>query len=211
MDTNSNQSLYSITEELLAIQTMAEEEEFTPEMEERLVIAQAQLAAKAGGYAHVIKQLELQAAFAESEIQRITAYAARKKAGIERLKKALLDAVLNFGDEQKNGVRFIETDTFRISSKRVPAVVISNEEAIPNDYYTTTVTIKGMDKASAERFVQVVNNSKVVSPGTADNFTITEASAKSVVSATKIKEANQAGISVLGAKYDEERYGLTIK
>lgn len=207
----SNQSLYSITEELLAIQMMAEEEEFTPEMEERLVIAQAQLAVKAGGYAHVIKQLELQAAFAKSEIERIKAFADRKESAVSRLKKALLNAILQFGDVQRNGVRFIETDTFRISTRKAPAVVIHNIEQIPSNYYNTTVTIKGMHKDDADRFVQLVNNSKVVSPGTADNFTIESASARSEVSATKIKEANKAGTQVPGAKYDEERYGLAIK
>ena len=205
------ENLYSITEELQLIATLAEEEEFTPEMEERLVIAQAQLASKAGGYAHFITNLNAQVAFAKSELVRIKKYQERKQTAIDRLKASLLSAVLSFGGEQRNGVRLIETDTFRISTRRSPAVVMSDESAIPNDYYTTTVTVKGMAKEDAERLVMMLNNSKVICAGTADNFDISSAEAKSVISATKIKEANQAGTEVPGAKYDEERYGLAIK
>lgn len=206
-----DRSLYSITADLQNIAILAQEEEFTPEMEESLIIAQTQLAAKAGGYAHVINRLKAEAAFAESEIARIKAYLNRKEKAIDRLKKPLLDAVLNFGEEQKNGVRFIESDMFRISTRKAPAVVMHDVEKIPNEYYNSIVTIKGMEKKSAERFVELVNNSKVVSAGTAENFKVTSASVKSDISATKIKEANQAGINVPGAKYDNERYGIAIK
>jgi hypothetical protein len=208
---SENRSLYDITAELQSIAILAQEEEFTPEMETALVIAQTQFAAKAGGFAHIINRLKAEAAFAESEIARIKAYLERKEKAVDRLKKSLLDAVLNFGREQRNGVRFIESDMFRISTRRAPAVVTYDVEQIPSEYYNSTVTIKGMSKPDADRFVQLVNNSKIVCAGTADNFQVTSASAKSEISATRIKEANQAGINVPGAKYDTERYGLAIK
>ena len=82
-------NLYEITREALELASLLETEEFTPELEQLLVINQEQLQTKAGNYAKVIANIQSDADAIETEIKRLKAMKESKERAITRLKEAV--------------------------------------------------------------------------------------------------------------------------
>lgn len=115
-----NASLYSISQDLLNIfeDIYNNDGEITEETEGLLNIKENELKVKLQQYVYAIKSWEDDIDSCKKELDRIKKFKESKEKRIKLLKDRLLDAVTNFGLENKNGVKYIETDLFKLSINR---------------------------------------------------------------------------------------------
>ena len=118
-------SLYDIEEQLLGVFQAIEDQEgeITPEQEQYLAVTEKNFRDKLDGYAKAVKTFESFIDNCKEEEKRIHARRKVYENRIERLKKIMLEAVEMFGTDGK----FIETGTFRISSRRSKSVVVNED------------------------------------------------------------------------------------
>jgi hypothetical protein len=137
--TELSKSLFSIQSELLDLVRTIEEAggEVTPEQEQQLTISKQELQTKSLNYVHYIKKLESDLELAKVYDEQIKAFKNRKEKTIERLKDALLNAVIIHGD--------IESDIFKITTRKSESVEIVAENELPMHYYNSKV-VKTVDK-----------------------------------------------------------------
>ena len=123
-------SLYRISVEQQALneQLFEAEGELTPELEEALIINEANLTLKAEDYITSMAMFAASAEAAKAEIKRLQAFVKRADNAQERMKNALTFALETFGIDK------MEVGTHRISFRKSEGVVITNEVAIPNEY-----------------------------------------------------------------------------
>jgi hypothetical protein len=194
------QSLFRIQEEYLDLVRRIENGEEGEEVEQQLAITQQQLMQKTIAYQHVISVAQSQIQMAEEEKKRIDGFIQMKKNLIDRLKQALLQAVLLFGSSKKpDAPKVLEFDTVRLSTRRNPKINIIEEIDIPDIYKTYYFKIKcgREDYIMIARILQTNNI----------QFDVTSEPSK-----TKIKDAIvNNGLDVPGAQYDDENYSLVIK
>jgi hypothetical protein len=140
-------SLFIIQNELLTLIESIEEAggEVTPEQESQLVISRSELANKSVNYIHYIKKLESDLELAKVYEAQIKSWKDRKTKIIDRLKDALLNAVLINGD--------IETEIFKISTRKSESVEVMEESAIPMHYFTSKL-VKQLDKAKIKEDIK---------------------------------------------------------
>jgi hypothetical protein len=138
-----NKSLFEIQSGLLELITAIEEAggECTPEQEQQLIISRAELQHKGLNYVHYIKKLEADLELAKVYEEQVDAWKKRKTKTIERLKETLLDAVKMHGT--------IETDIFKIGTRKSESVEVLAEDEIPMFYYTTQL-VKKLDKVKVK-------------------------------------------------------------
>lgn len=118
-------SLYSISEDILKIFNEVElsEGEITDEQYDALVIKQEELKTKLDAYVKAIKSWEADEKALKDEKKRFNDRQNIFKNRIERLKKAVLDAVLMFGEHGKTNM-FIELPNFRLFSRSSQSIEI---------------------------------------------------------------------------------------
>jgi hypothetical protein len=121
-------NLYEITREALELASLLETEEFTPELEQLLVINQEQLQVKAGNYAKVIANIQSDADAIDSEIKRLKAMKESKDRAITRLKDAVREAML------VSNIDKIESPLFKLSLRRSESVEVDIVEALPSSF-----------------------------------------------------------------------------
>lgn len=123
-------SLYRISVEQQALneQLFEAEGELTPELEEALIINEANLTLKAEDYITSMAMFAASAEAAKAEIKRLQAFVKRADNAQERMKNALTFALETFGIDK------MEVGTHRISFRKSEGVVITDEVAIPNEY-----------------------------------------------------------------------------
>lgn len=123
-------SLYRISVEQQALneQLFEAEGELTPELEEALIINEANLTLKAEDYVTSMAMFAASAEAAKAEIKRLQAFVKRADNAQERMKNALSFALETFGIDK------MEVGTHRISFRKSEGVVITDEVAIPNEY-----------------------------------------------------------------------------
>jgi hypothetical protein len=165
-------SLYQISADLIALRNALEvEEEFDLDSDERkkiensIAIKQEELVQKSEGYIHIISQVEAQADMAQKEIDRINIFKKRKEHIAERLKAALLQALLEFGEDDK-GIKRLEVGTHRLSTRRNPFVKINDSERVPDECKLCDVTFKNVSvdiKNFIARMVQKLPDSETKS------------------------------------------------
>lgn len=124
------QTLYELTDELLAIYEMAQDEDIDPEaIEGSLEAIQWEFDKKVEGCGMLVKELEGGSNSLANEIKRLQA---RKKAydnSIERIKKYVESAMRATGNTK------IKTNLFSFGiQKNPPSVVIDDEKNIPVEY-----------------------------------------------------------------------------
>jgi len=124
-------NIFEIEKELLDITDELEENggELTPELEEKLKITQDTFKTKVQNYTNVIKQLKSDVKLVEDEINRLTQIADQKSKTIEKLTNILVTAINQFGELNKNNVKFIDYGTGKVSVRKTKAVEV-NEELI---------------------------------------------------------------------------------
>lgn len=113
-------NLYEITGEILQLQEMLEAGEDEQTVNDTLEAVMADFEGKADAYGAVIRNLEADANAYAEEIKRLTAKKTTAENGIKRLKTALLNAMIETGNEK------IEGKVFKISTK-------NNAPQLPKD------------------------------------------------------------------------------
>ena len=119
-------SLYEISNDILRIFNDVEvaEGEITDEQYDALQIKQEELKEKLTNYFKAIKSWEVDEKALKDEKKRFNDRQTVFKNRIERLKKAMLEAVINFGETGKNN-KFIELPNVRIFTKNTQSVEIN--------------------------------------------------------------------------------------
>ena len=130
-------SLYNITEDQRLINAMLEETggELTPEIEEAMLITEENFISKAEAYGATISEYDAQAEACAQEIKRLQAFKKTCENVSKRMKERISDAMMTF-DKDK-----VTAGTFRFSFRKSTAVVVENEELIPEEYFRTERTI----------------------------------------------------------------------
>ena len=116
-------SLYNISNDILRIFNEVEqaEGEITDEQYDELCIKQEELKEKLDSYVKAIKVWQVDEQALKDEKKRFNDRQNVYKNRIERLKKAMLEAVINFGETGKNN-KFIELPNVRIFTKNTQSV-----------------------------------------------------------------------------------------
>lgn len=192
-------NLYSISNELKnLIEDISEAGgEVTPDQEALLQIKREELSTKVMGYDAVLKMLDAQETLAKQEIERINGFIERKKIIEERLKQNLLQAVLEFGEENNKGVKKLQCGTISLSTRKSTSIEVE-DFLIDNKYKNIDLSVKNLTTTQAEALRSVLRSKSI-------NFLENEK-----ISKTRIKEDIEKGIVVEGAK-QESKLGLTIK
>ena len=122
-------SLYSIQQDILDLFHHVEENggEITDAQLEFLEIKQEELNKKLDSYNKAIANWKADMAACKDEEKRIHDRRKVYENRIERLKKSMLNAVLNFGDDTKSGGKCIELATSRLSTRRSVSTVIDDD------------------------------------------------------------------------------------
>lgn len=121
-------SLYNISSEILRIFENVEnnEGEITDEEYNSLVIKQEELKTKLDCYVKAVKEFNASAAFCKTEKKSIDDRKKIYENRVLRLKKAMLDAVNNFGELGKNN-KFIELESCRLYTKASTAINVDED------------------------------------------------------------------------------------
>lgn len=121
-------NIYNISKEFLDIFDELEENggELTEELEERLAITQESFRTSVKDLSSVVKQLDYECDAIKVEQKRLKELYDRKQKVIERIKKILLDAINNFGDVKKTGVKYVAWETGEASIRKSKAVNVDD-------------------------------------------------------------------------------------
>lgn len=120
-------SLYQISKDILDIFVEIEnQEEVTDNQYELLCIKEEELKSKLDSYVKAIKTFEADEKALKDEKKRFNDRQTILKNRIDRLKKAALNAVLEFGQQGKSNM-YIELPTFRLSSRTTSSVEIDED------------------------------------------------------------------------------------
>lgn len=128
-------NLYELTTEAIELASILENEELTPELEERLKINQNELQAKSINYAKLIRNIEAENEMLDNEIKRLKAMKEARERNLDRLKSNVLAAM------QAAGVEKIESPIFKLSVRRSEAVEVSMVELLPDEFTTIKTTV----------------------------------------------------------------------
>lgn len=123
-------NLYFIEQELLDIFDTLEENggELTPELEERLSIAQEDFTDKIEKYTHVISKYNADINFIKAEQKRLKELADAKAKVVDRLSKIMIDAIDKFGNEKpKSKTKFVDFGTGVVSVRNSKAVQVNED------------------------------------------------------------------------------------
>ena len=124
-------NIWQIQQDLLDIFNELEENggELTPELEDKLNITQSEFKNKIENYLYVIKQTESDINACDAEAKRLTALKKSKQNTIDRIKSVMAKAIEQFGDENKNGNKFIDLGTAKITVRTSNKVIVNDDFA----------------------------------------------------------------------------------
>ena len=122
-------SLFEISNDLKELLYIIEEAdgEITEEVGKQLAIKQEQLAVKVEKYVYAIKAMNTYIDSCKKEKERISALQKRNEANVDRLKKALGEAALAFGDTTKSGSHYLQAGLNKVTCRRSSGGVIDTE------------------------------------------------------------------------------------
>ena len=156
-------NLYEITREALELASLLETEEFTPELEQLLVINQEQLQVKAGNYAKVIANIQSDADAIDTEIKRLKAMKDSKDRAITRLKDAVREAML------VSNIDKIESPLFKLSLRRSESVEVDIVEALPSSFLNVKNVVTA-DKVAIKEAIKRGEN--IIGARIVENFNL---------------------------------------
>lgn len=110
-------SLFSIKAELQDIILQLEEGEATEEIVAKLGITEDNLKDKIEDYLQVIKRYQCDVKECSDEVARVNQIKKTRNNTLERLKEAVLEAVIMFGSTGKSGNKVIEGSTYKVYSR----------------------------------------------------------------------------------------------
>lgn len=131
-------NIWQIQQDLLAIFDELEENggELTEELEEQLAISQENFRSKVESYTNVIKSVKADIAAIDQESKRLAELKKSKTAIVDRLSKVIIEAVDRFGDTAKNGGKFFDYGTGKVSIRNSQKVELDDDKAkcMANEY-----------------------------------------------------------------------------
>lgn len=125
-------NLYNIKSEYLAIAQELAEGELTPELEQALMITEANLQEKAINYGYVIKNFESEVDIIDEEIKRLNALKKARVNAVEKLKTNISDAMQLFG------ILEVKAPTFKMNFRKSESVEIY--EGLSQEYITEKIS-----------------------------------------------------------------------
>ena len=136
-------NIYQIQQDLLAIFDELEENggELTEELEQKLAITQEEFKNKVENYTNVIKTLDADMTAIKAEQARLKALYDRKEKVVNKLKEIVINAIDEFGDTKKTGVKYLDYGTGEVSVRKTQVVEV-NEPLVKyvGDYLGRIVT-----------------------------------------------------------------------
>ena len=122
-------NIYQLQQELLSIFNELEENggELTPELEAQLTITEESFKQKVEDYTKVIHHYQDDLNAIKAETERLKRLKESKERTMDRLKKIVLEAVNNFGETNKNGVKFIDYGTGKVSTRNTQAIQLYDD------------------------------------------------------------------------------------
>ena len=122
-------NIYQLQQDLLAIFDELEENggELTPELEAQLAITEESFKSKVENYTKVIHHYQDDLAAIKAETERLKRLKESKEKIIDRLKNVILEAIDKFGETNKNGVKFIDFGTGKVSTRNTQAVQLYDD------------------------------------------------------------------------------------
>ena len=132
-------NLYEITQDQASIIAMLEENggEATQEVLDALQITREAFDKKAEAYAYIILKLDSEVDVIAAEIKRLQELKKSKDNSSTRLREALTNAMMLFGQEDNKGIRRYNTATIALSTRRSESVSIDDEKAIDSRFLVT--------------------------------------------------------------------------
>ena len=123
-------SIYNIQQNLFDIFNQIEENcgEITPELEEQLNISKDEFEDKIKSYTCVIHQLESDLCAIKEEKARLDSIKKSKEKTIESLKRIMIEAIQLFGNTSKNGTKFIDYGTGKVSLRKSESIEIDDDK-----------------------------------------------------------------------------------
>lgn len=151
-------NIFEIEKELLDVANELEENggELTPELEEKMKITQDTFKTKVQGYINVIKQLKSDIRLVDDEINRLTQMADQKSKTVQRLTDILIIAINQFGELNKNNVKFVDYGTGKVSVRKTKAVEV-NEELVNSTAKDLQNTITYLKETNQIHVVNGIN------------------------------------------------------
>lgn len=131
-------NIWQIQQDLLDIFNELEENggELTEELEQQLAISQEDFRSKVENYTNVIKSVKADIAAIDQESKRLAELKKSKTAMVDRLSKVIIEAVDRFGETTKNGGKFFDYGTGKVSIRNSQKVELDENklEAISNEF-----------------------------------------------------------------------------
>ena len=122
-------NIYNLAKSFIEIFDELEENggELTEELEQKLAITQESFTTSVKNMSSVIKQYEYECEAIKGEQKRLKELYDRKQKVINRLNKILVDAINQFGDTKKTGVKYVAWETGEASIRKSQAVTINDD------------------------------------------------------------------------------------
>jgi hypothetical protein len=140
-------SLYIISEEARNLASFLEDGELSQEMEAALVINQSELQEKAIKYGFVLKTFEGDVSLISEEIKRLTAIKKAKESAIDRMKDAVLNAMLIYSIEK------VSSPMLNISVRRTESIEVPLVELLDARFVTEKI-VKSADKIAIKKAIK---------------------------------------------------------
>lgn len=123
-------NIYELSQELTQLFDYIEDNdgELTPEIEEKLTIAEDNLKDKIKSYSQIVKILQADILAIKTEKDRLNDLQKRKEATIDRIKSILLKAVTTFGAETKAGGKFIDFGIGKVSVRNSKVLEVDEDD-----------------------------------------------------------------------------------
>lgn len=120
-------NIYNLAKSFIEIFDELEENggELTEELEQKLAITQESFTTSVKNMSSVIKQFEYECEAIKGEQKRLKELYDRKQKVINRLKKILVDAINQFGDTKKTGVKYVSWETGEASILKSKVVEVN--------------------------------------------------------------------------------------
>ena len=128
-------NLFNITQNYLTLAEQLGEGELTPDLEQALIINEAELKEKAVNYGYAIKQMEHEANAIDTEIKRLQALKKRATTSIERMETAISNAM------QLYGIDKVDSSFIKLSFRKSESVEVINEAQLTEQFTTTKTTV----------------------------------------------------------------------
>lgn len=131
-------NIWQIQQNLLDIFNELEENggELTEELEQQLAISQEDFRSKVESYTNVIKSVKADIAAIDQESKRLADLKKSKTAMVDRLSKVIIEAVDRFGETTKNGGKFFDYGTGKVSIRNSQKIELDDDKAkcMANEY-----------------------------------------------------------------------------